>query len=84
MPDSYRALRKLEVGSEDSKTGFFLPEHIEKSLTADRSAEIFADYFSKISQEFEPLNTEKLPPWIIEELQNGRQNQTKPAHIRQE
>ena len=53
---SYAALRKLETGESVSKSSnFTLPEHAEQDLSASQSAERFADYFSKISQEFEPI-----------------------------
>ena len=40
---------------------FTLPDHLDDGLTALQSAEKIADFFSKISQEYDPLNLEELP-----------------------
>ena len=59
----YKALRKLGVRAGDVKDEIFtLPEHIKKNLSEQESVEQIADYFSNISQEYEPLNIEDLPP----------------------
>ena len=44
-----------------SKTGFRLPDHAEQNYTPAKSAEILADHFSSISQEFSPLSIDNLP-----------------------
>ena len=60
---SYKALRKLGVRNGDTKDDLFtLPQHIEDNLSEMQSAERIADYFSNISQEFEPLAIWKLSP----------------------
>ena len=41
---------------------------MERGLTALESAEEIADFFSKISQEYEPLDVEKLPERVKEKL----------------
>ena len=62
---SYKALRKLGVRSGDIKDELFtIPAHIEEALTEEQSAERIADYFSNISQEYEPLSFDNLPPNI--------------------
>ena len=54
--NAYSALRKLESGENVNKRDTFtVPSHAEDSLTPAESAERLAVYFSKISQEFEPI-----------------------------
>ena len=66
---SYKALRKLGVRKGETKDDLFvLPSHAEQHLTEEESAEKIADFFSSISQEFEPLDFEKLPPNIKHSL----------------
>ena len=40
---------------------FTLPDHITRGLSDQQSAEEIADYFSAISQEYQPLDREQLP-----------------------
>ena len=47
-------------------------------LTTIQSAEILAEYFSKISQEFDPINPALLPPWIRQKLDEGKDDISKP------
>ena len=72
---SYKALRKLEFAEfgEHSKNqkSFNLPKHLEESLSPLESAERLADYFSKISQSFEPVNVERFSPRIKNLLNDG-------------
>ena len=76
---SYPALKKLEFGKNTEKSAnFTLPGHSDENLTALQSAEKFADYFSEISQEFDPISVEKLPPWIRDELIFGKSDTAKP------
>ena len=78
--NSYKALRKLEAGESFGKTtNFTLPSHAEDNLSPLQSAERLADYFSQISQEFEPICTEGFPPWIKEKLLAGKSDHTKPV-----
>jgi len=58
----YPALKKLGLrpGSE-SETWFVLPSHQNRRINSTESAELIADHFSQISQEFEPLKVENLP-----------------------
>ena len=61
--NSYAALRKLEIGNNDGKrSNFTLPSHVDDDLTPAQSAERLADYFCKISQEFDPICVENFPP----------------------
>ena len=77
---SYSALRKLgNRDFEDNKvSGFDIPEFIEKNMDDEQCAEAMADYFSEISQQFEPIRFENLPPAIKEELDRGRDDVTVP------
>ena len=60
---TYPALKRLGARHfETTKSGFQLPEHAELNLSSAQSAELIAEHFSRISQEFEPLNTSLLPP----------------------
>ena len=78
--NSYKALRKLESGENLGKSAnFILPSHSEENLSPLQSAEKLADYFSQISQEFEPISTDKFPPWIKEKLVTGISDPAKPV-----
>ena len=69
----YSALRKLEPGYEDKKQSTFtLPSHVEQNLSPAQSAEAFADFFSSISQQFEPISIQKFPPSLKQKLECGR------------
>ena len=41
---------------EKIQPSFQLPRHVEQNLSPAQSAEIIADYFSAVSQEYSPLN----------------------------
>ena len=62
----YPALRKLGLrpGTDNNKW-FQLPSHIKDGLNPVQSAELIADHFSSISQEFKPFTIEELPPSIV-------------------
>ena len=77
--NSYAALKKLELGSVENKVNFTLPSHAEEGLSPEQSAERLAVYFSKISQEFEPINPDKFPPYIKKRLQEGKTDPSKPV-----
>ena len=47
---------------------FTLPDHLERGLSALQSAEEIADFFSKISQEYEPLDVSALPERVKDKL----------------
>ena len=76
---SYSALRKLEVGGFSKQSNFTLPNHAEEELSPLQSAERLAEYFSRISQEFEPINPESFPPWIKLRLVEGKSDCAKPV-----
>ena len=76
----YSALRKLEPGYEDKKQSTFtLPSHVEQNFSPAESAEAFADFFSSISQQFEPISTQKFPPNLKQKLEFGRNDSSKPV-----
>ena len=78
--NSYAALRKLEIGNNDGKrSNFTLPSHVDDDLTPAQSAERLADYFCKISQEFDPICVENFPPWIKDILKAGKTDSNKPV-----
>ena len=49
---------------DDSSTTFTLPAHIDSNFTAQQSAEAIAEYFSKISQEFTPIEEDQSASWL--------------------
>ena len=58
---SYSALRKLgNRDFEDSKgqERFDVPEFVDKNLDDKQSSEAMADFFSSISQEFDPIDVD--------------------------
>ena len=70
---SYKALRKLGVRNGDTKNDLFtLHEHTEHNLSEEQSAEKIADYFSNLSQEYEPLAFENLPPNIKNSIHEAK------------
>ena len=76
---SYSAIRKLgNRNFEDTKAGqtFDIPEFIEHGLDDQQSAEAMADYFSSISQEFEPVDLNKFSSNLMEELEKGKNSKT--------
>ena len=76
----YSALRKLESGNNVAeKCDFTLPSHTKDDLTPAQSAERLADYFSLISQEFEPICVARFPPSIKAKLEAGKTDISKPV-----
>ena len=75
----YPALKKLGLRpGEDTKNGFVLPDHADQNLTPAQSAELIANHFSCISQEYMPLDKANLPPNVRTFLQD--QTRTKTRH----
>ena len=73
---TYPALKKLGLrpGTE-KQTWFQLPSHTEQQLSSAQSAELIADHFCHISQEFSPLSVTQLPPNIQHYLTVVDQNE---------
>ena len=67
----YSAIRKLGArpGEQVPRT-FTLPSHADRNLSAQESAEILADHFAIISQEYDPVNIERFPPRLKVKLLN--------------
>ena len=60
---SYPAIKRLGLRPGDSAQAVFqLPGHAELGLSSAESAEVIAEHFSKISQEYAPFNVSNLPP----------------------
>ena len=65
----YAALRKLGVRpGEAAGNTFTLPSHTEQNYTAKESAELIADHFANISQNYEPIQVSNFPPKMRDEL----------------
>ena len=72
---SYPALKKMGVRPGDStNAGFRLPGHAELNLSSAQSAEVIAEHFSCISQEYSPLKIQNLLPNVKCFLKNNDQN----------
>ena len=71
---SYPALKRfgMRPGENDS-ADFQLPSHSEQNLSPAQSAEMIAQHFSHISQEYSPLNLSSLPPNVQQYLSNPAQ-----------
>ena len=77
---SYSALRKLGGGGKETGyRSFILPSHAEDGLSYQQSADRLAVYFSKISQEFQPISVKNLPPKVQLKIQNSESDRTKPV-----
>ena len=59
---------------ETPTSTFSLPKHVEENLTALESSNAICEYFSKISQEYTPLNVESLPDHVQHKLVNDECN----------
>ena len=79
ISNSYKALRKLEFGPSVDNSSFQLPEQIENNWTTMETAENLADFFCKISQEFDPICTSRFSPRVKEKLENGKVDASKPV-----
>ena len=67
----YAGLRKLgSMPGESSQTGFQLPNFSEQNISNLEGAEIIANYFSSVSQEYPALNIQNLPQNIQQYLGN--------------
>ena len=72
---TYPALKRLGLRPGDEvQTGFQLPGHAELNLSSAQSAEVIAEHFSRISQEYQPLDIRNLLPNVQCYLQNCNQN----------
>ena len=68
---SYAALRRLGVRpGENTANSFTLPGHDDSNLSAQQSAEIIADHFAAISQNYDPISVNNFPPTLRQALTN--------------
>ena len=66
---SYSVIKKLGLRpGEVPQPSFQLPHHATNNYTSAESAEILAEYFCSVSQEYSPLNLQSLPPNVQEYL----------------
>ena len=49
---------------EDTSPSFSLPNHIDANFTPEESAEAIAEYFSKICQEYTPIEVDNSSRWL--------------------
>ena len=76
---SYSAIRKLGNRQFEAPVeSFDIPEFIENNFDDKQAAEALADHFSSISQEFQPIDVNKFPPNIKDELDKGRRDENIP------
>ena len=60
---SYSIIKKIGLRpGELPQPSFQLPSHVKNNYTAVETAEILAEYFSSVSQEYAPLIVSNLPP----------------------
>ena len=62
----YQSLKKLgaQPGDCSDEGSFTLISHLEENLKPEESIDRIAEHFSKISQEFSPLNLKLLPDHV--------------------
>ena len=65
---AFSTLKRLGAPPGTEDTGFTLPSHENDGLSDQESAELIADGFSSISQQFHPLNVSSLPLHVQEKL----------------
>ena len=58
---AYKAIKKLGNPSSTEES-FQIPSHVDANLSAEESANLLADFFSKISQEFDPIDPSNFSP----------------------
>ena len=60
---AYSLIKKLGArpGDIDESSSFSLPNHTELNLSSQQSADQIAEYFSKVSQDYEAITISRLP-----------------------
>ena len=77
---TYPALKRLGLSpGEAVRPGFQLPEHAQKNISPTQSAEMIADYFCQVSQEYSPLDVSSLPPSVQSHLSKKPGKETIPS-----
>ena len=72
---SYAAIRKLgnrDFAESKGRETFDVPEFLDNNFDDNQSAEALADFFSSISQEFQPVDVNNFSSNIKDELERGR------------
>ena len=69
----YSVLKRLgsKPGDLDQETCFSLPSHEAKGLSHEQSAELIAEHFAEISQEFRPLLVSNFPARVQEKIESS-------------
>ena len=67
---AYKILKRIGVqpGDCQDEGTFSLQNHNEANMSPEEVAESIANHFSKISQEYSPLNEANLPPRVREKI----------------
>ena len=66
-----RHVKRIAARPGDQQTSTFsLPQHVEDELSAIESSNKICEFFSSISQEYTPLNSETLPERVKTKLDN--------------
>ena len=84
---SYSALRKLGNKEYEVHKGletFDIPQFVDNDYDDEQSSEAMADFFSSISQEFDPIDVDKFSLFIKEELDKGRNKIDVPSLLEHE
>ena len=64
---AYKAIKKL-AENKTTDDDFQIPAHVEANLSPQQCAESLADYFSLISQEFDPIDESRFSSQLRENL----------------
>ena len=75
----YKSVRQLGNGPDDNSRTTTLPNFTENNFSSKQCAEILANHFSEISQTFEPLSLEALPPNVRQSIREGKEASDKPV-----
>ena len=69
---SYAALKRLGLRPGDStkSNAFLLPNHSDRNLSKEESAELIADHFAAISSQYTPICSENFPPQMKIDFQS--------------
>ena len=83
---AYRCLKRLSAqpGDHQDDGVFTLASHQEAQLTPEQSLECIAQHFASISQEFDPLDYNLLPPDVqtsVDQLSSDAQLPDLPDHV---
>ena len=77
LGSAYSAVRRLGAGVYDApKASFEIASFDDQGYSNQESADLLADHFSKISQEFDPIDVGRFPPNVRGHLRKGRLEQT--------